>query len=144
MNKKSGVTMAILAISVAIMTIIMTSSVIIGLGYINTSKLDSFNTMLQTVSDSVNAYVIDEKSLPTNNQSIVYNNYSKDFALEVEANGDKNNKLYIVDVEKLKDSTIKEGRGTLQNCDVFLVAEKTLNVYYLKGFKYKNVKHYGL
>ena len=144
MNKKSGVTMTVLAISIAIMLIIMTTSVIIGSGNVNDAKFDNFNTMLQSVADNVNAYMLKEGKMPITNQSIIYTNYSKDFALEIEAKGDKNNKLYVVDVTMLENYTLQEGRGSLQNSDVFLIAENTNNIYYLKGFNYKNVKRYGL
>ncbi|MBR1883638.1 MAG: hypothetical protein IJ809_01605 [Clostridia bacterium] len=144
MNMKSGITMTVLAVAIAIMLLLLTGSTIIGSGYINDAKFEEYNEMLNAVSSSVNAYVLANKSLPINNEAIIYNNFDVEFGKEVISKGDQYNKLYIVDVTKLGNYTIKEGRGSISNKDVFVVAENTNNVYYLKGYEYKNAKYYGL
>lgn len=146
MKNKSGITMTMLIISIAIMVLLMTSSVIIGTGYITDAKYDDFKTMVSEVSNSVNAYLLENGTLPftSSNQSILYNNYSSDFAKEVEEKGDAKNKLYIVDIAKLGNFTIKNGKGEKGATDIFVVAENTNNVYYLKGYKYKGKMYYGV
>ncbi len=147
MKNRQGITMTILAISIAIMLLLLTSSVIIGSGYISDAKLDDFKTMVTVASNSINAYKLENGTLPTlsSNDSILYNNYTSDFANEVIEKGDSKNKLYVVDVNKLNDfSNIKNGRGTVSNKDVFVVAENSNNVYYLKGYKYKGKMYYGI
>lgn len=44
----------------------------------------------------------------------------------------------------LEDATIKRGQGTVMDKNVFVVAENTNNVYYIKGFKYKGKVYFGL
>ena len=46
-------------------------------------------------------------------------------------------------MSKIDDSTIENGKGNLNNKDVYIVAEETLNVYYLKGYTYRSVKYFS-
>ena len=150
MNNKKGVTMIILAISLAIMLTLATSTVLIGNGYVNEAKLDTFKTNMSAVSDNVNAYVLKNSKLPisdSNVQSVIYTEYGEDFKNEVIAKNDVKNKLYVVDINKLDNNVLNSlevGKGQLSNNnDVFLVAENSNNVYYLKGFKYRGKMYYS-
>ena len=144
MNKKSGITMTVLAVSIAVMLLLITASTIIGSGYVNDARYDGFKTMVSAVSDNINAYLLENGELPINNESVLYNSFGSDFAKEVEKKGDQYNRLFIVDISKLNNYTINEGKGDISNGDVFLIAENSNNLYYLKGFTYKDKKYYGL
>lgn len=144
MNKKSGITLTVLAVSIAVMLLLITASTIIGSGYVNDARYDGFKTMISVVSDNINAYLLENGELPTNNESVLYNSFDASFAKEVEKKGDQYNRLFIVDVTKLNNYTINEGKGNTTNGDVFLIAENSNNIYYLKGFKYKDKIYYGL
>ncbi len=81
--------------------------------------------------------------LPVTNEIVSRAGMNSDLQALLTNNGDENNILYVIDLSKLTTESINMGEGTTENLDVFLVAENTYNVYYLKGFEYKGVRYYG-
>ena len=129
MNKKSGVTASVVTLAVVIMFIILTSATIIGSRNIDTVNYEEYMSQLNRVSDGVNQYI---------------SSLTEDLANELSKNGDTNNNLYIVDMNKVTVNNVSRGNGTAQDRDVFLVAENTNNVYYYKGYKYRWTMYYGV
>lgn len=143
---RNGITLSIIVIAVTIMFIIISSATVIGTKAINAASYEEFMSKLSRVSDEVNRYMSENKEIPV---TISYEVVSKEmitagFAQNLKDNGDDMNNLYVIDINKLKLASVNIGIGTIEDRDVFLVAENTGNVYYYKGFKYKNRWYYGL
>lgn len=142
---KSGVTLSIVVIAITIMFVIISSATVIGTSAINAASYEEFMSKLSRVSDEVNRYISENKELPITSYEVISKEMiTKGFADKLLENEDSMNNLFIVDINKLKLTSVNIGVGTVENKDVFLVAEDTGNVYYYKGFKYKNRWHYGL
>lgn len=143
---KNGITLSIIVIAITIMFILISSATVIGTKAINAANYEEFMSKLSRVSDEVNRYMSVNKALPV---TASYEVISKEmitegFATKLKDNGDDMNDLYVVDITKLTLTSVNIGKGTTEDKDVFIVAENTGNVYYYKGFKYKNKWYYGL
>ena len=141
---KKGVTMSVVLISVVVMMLIITAATVVGKTSIDTANYEEFKSSLSRVSDNVNEYYIKNKTLPVKNEVIATNTLEESFRLELDRKGDLNEKLFVVDMSKISDSSITIGRGNVSSKDVFLVSETSQNIYYLKGYKFKNVIAYGV
>lgn len=143
MNKKNGITMLVLIVAVVVMIILISSASVIGGNSINTAKFDEYLSNLKRVSDNVNEYYLKNGKLPITNEQIDASSFSDAFANDVSKNGDQKNKLYIIDMSKIQDSSVSNGIGSITDKDVYIVAQNSQNVYYLKGFKYKSVMYFS-
>ena len=144
MNKmKRGVTVSTLSIAIAIMLILVSVSSVAGIRAIKTAAYEEFTSKMLRLLDDVNIYVKKNGNLPVKNEIVSRAGMNSTLVALLTNNGDANNTLYVIDLDKLTTESINMGEGTTENLDVFLVAENTLNVYYLKGFEYKGERYYG-
>lgn len=134
---KKGVSLLIVIIAVIVMLIIISSATVIGNGSITSANYEEYVSELNRVSDNVNEYYVENKELPVTGEVVSATSLGNEFLANMKDKGDLEENLYIVDLSKLKDSTIKKGKGSVADQDIYLVTENTQNVYYLKGFKYK-------
>lgn len=141
---KKGITISILAVAVAIMFILATTATVIGANAIQTASYEEFLSKLSRVASSVNKYVVDNKTLPTTLEIVAKQGLPNALIAELTNNNDATNNLFVIDMSELRVESVNIGNGTLSNMDVFVVAENTNNVYYLKGVKYKGVTYYGM
>lgn len=135
---KKGISMMMLVVSVSVMMILVTSASVIGINSVNTANFEEYKSVLSRVSDDVNYYYIENDKLPIKSSDegvevIDALSVSTEFYNQVVENGDNNDILYIVDIDKLEDNTINFNEN-----DVFVVASYSQNVYSLNGFKYKS------
>ena len=142
--KKSGISMVIVITAVAIMMVLVSVASVVGTGAIETANYDEFISNVNRVADSVNVYYLQNGTLPITGDSVNISSLPDAFKLELKNKNDAANKLFVLDISLLNDSTIKNGTGGLNNQDVFVVAEDTHNVYYLRGFEYKSKIYYGV
>ena len=140
---KRGITVSILVLTVILMFVIVTTSTVIGTRTIQTAIYEEFLSKVQRVSDNVNKYVISNKSLPTTSEIIAKEGLANSLVEEINKNNDATNNLFVVDMTKLKAESVNIGRGSVADMDVFVVAENTNNVYYLKGIEYRNQVYHG-
>lgn len=140
---KKGLSLSTVVIAISIMLILVSSVSVIGSSAITSANFEEYKSNIDRVSDEVNIYVTDNRTLPVTNEVIAINSLGQDFLNQVKENGDLANKFYLVDISKLNDYNIKKGRGNVGNKDVFLVTENTNNVYYLKGFKYRGKVYFN-
>lgn len=140
---KKGLSLSTVVIAISIMLILVSSVSVIGSSAITSANFEEYKSNIDRVSDEVNIYVTDNRTLPVTNEVIAINSLGQDFLNQVKENGDLANKFYLVDISKLNDYNIKKGRGNVENKDVFLVTENTNNVYYLKGFKYRGKVYFN-
>lgn len=143
MNKK-GISLVMATAAVTIMLLLISVASVVGSNAINTANFDEYISSINRVADDINEYHIANEKLPITSDSVNISSISDDFKSALIANNDKTNRLYVVDIVALEDTTIKKGNGTIESGDVFLVAENSHNVYYMKGYEYKGKVYYGV
>lgn len=141
---KKGITISMLAVTIVLMTVIVGIVGVVGTSSIKTAAYEEFLSKINRVSNEVNRYVIQNKTLPTTNEIISKQGLDEDLKAKITENNDINNNLFVIDTTKLKLESVNIGKGTVGDLDVFIVAENTNNVYYLKGIMYKGEKHFGM
>lgn len=134
---KKGVSLVTVIIAVSVMMILISSVSVVGSSAISSANFEEYKSTIERVANEVNIYVNENKSLPVTNEIVVINSLGEEFLAEVKERNDLSNKFYVIDVSKLNDYNIEKGKGNVSDKDVFLLAENTNNVYYLKGFKYR-------
>lgn len=144
MERKRGVTTAVISLAVVIMFIILTTATVVGSRNIDTVNYEEFKSQLGRVSDTVNEYYLTNDELPTSGEIVAKANLPEALTNELTANGDLNNELYIIDMSKLDINNVTRGNGTVDDRDLFLVAENSNNIYYYKGYKFRNTMYYGV
>jgi len=140
---KKGVSLLIVTVAISVMVILISSSIIFGSQAIKTAQFEEFLSQLDRLSMSLNDYYLENSSLPTTGEVVSGVSLGNEFMNELVSKKDENNRLFVVNVSLLKDGTLKRGNGTTENQDIFVVAENTNNVYYVKGFKYKGKTYFG-
>lgn len=139
---KDGISLLIVTIAIAVMLILVSTASVIGNNAIKSANFEEYVSTLNRVQTLVNEYYVENKELPVINQIVSKESLGNEFMSQVSNNSDLDNNLYVLDISKLNMPTIDMGNGTAATKDVFIVAEDTHNVYYMKGFKYKNVVYY--
>lgn len=146
MNNKRGVTTAVITLAVVIMFIILTTATVIGSRNVGTVNYEEYMSQLNRVADSVNSYILKNDELPVKDsyEIVAKAGLTENFIAELTKNGDTNNNLYIIDMNKLDVNNVAKGKGTIDNRDVFLIAENTNNIYYYKGHNFRGTMYYGV
>lgn len=139
---KKGVTLSIVIVAIVVMLILISSASVVGTNAINTANFEKYKSNVSRVSDDVNEYFLENGELPIYLEAVLPASLNENFKSSLSMNNDINDKLYVVDVSKLNDPSVENGIGNLENQDVYLVAEKSQNVYYLMGYKYKEGVYY--
>ena len=141
---KRGITVSILVITIVIMFSLVTTATVIGTRSIQTASYEEFLSKVVRVSNDVNKYVLDNGKLPTTSEIIAKEGLTDRLKEELNKNNDSLNNLFVIDLAKLRTESVNIGKGTVADMDVFIVAENTNNVYYLKGIEYRGTMYYGV
>ena len=141
---KKGITMSVVLVAIVIMMLIISAATVVGTNAVSTANFEEFKSIISRVSDDINEYYVKNNELPVKNEIVATASLPQDMQSALSKNGDLDDKLYVVDMSKINDATLKKGRGTIESQDVFLVSETKQNVYYLKGYKYKSVVYYTM
>lgn len=141
---KKGITMSVVLVAIVIMMLIISAATVVGTNAVSTANFEEFKSIISRVSDDINEYYVKNNELPVKNEIVATASLPQDMQSILSKNGDLDDKLYVVDMSKIDDATLKKGRGTIESQDVFLVSETKQNVYYLKGYKYKSVVYYTI
>ena len=134
---KKGVSLTTVVIAITVMMILIASVSVIGSSAINSANFEEYKSEIERVANELNLYITENDTLPTTNEVISINTLESEFLNSLNENNDISNKLYVVDISKLNDYNLEKGKGTVSDKDVFVVAEDSNNVYYLKGFRYR-------
>lgn len=134
---RKGVSLTTVVIAITVMMILIASVSVIGSSAINSANFEEYKSEIERVANEVNLYITENDTLPTTNEVISINTLESEFLNSLNENNDISNKLYVVDISKLNDYNLEKGKGTVSDKDVFVVAEDSNNVYYLKGFRYR-------
>lgn len=140
--KKSGITMMVVVLAVSVILVVISSASVIGYNSINTANFEEYKSRIDRANRQVDYYYLKNEKLPTTNEEVAADSLNDEFIEQLISKNDYVNKLYVVDISKLNDNTIKIGNGNLSNKDILLVSENSNNIYYLKGFKYKEKIYY--
>ena len=141
---KKGITMSVVLVAIVLMMLIISAATVVGTNAVSTANFEEFKSIISRVSDDINEYYVKNDELPVKNEIVATASLPQDMQSALSKNGDLDDKLYVVDMSKINDATLKKGRGTIESQDVFLVSETKQNVYYLKGYKYKSVVYYTM
>ena len=141
---KKGITISILVVTIVLMFIIVTTATVVGTRTIQTAAYEEFLSKVERVSNDVNKYIIGNDELPTTMEIVAKEGLPTALVTEINRNNDSSNNLFVIDMTKLKTESVNIGKGTVQDMDVFIVAENTNNVYYLKGIEYRGTTYYGV
>lgn len=141
---KKGITISILVVTVVLMFILVTTATVVGTRTIQTAAYEEFLSKIQRVSSDVNAYVIANDTLPITTEIIAKEGLPDALKAEINKNKDVANNLFVIDMTKLRTESVNIGKGSVEDMDVFVVAENTNNVYYLKGIEYRGNTYYGV
>lgn len=140
---KRGITVSILVVTVILMFILVTTATVVGVRAIQTASYEEFLSKIQRVSNDVNEYVIKNNAMPTTQEIIAKEGLPNGLKEMLNKNNDVNNNLFVVDITKLRTESVNIGKGSVEDMDVFIVAENSYNVYYLKGIEYRGTTYYG-
>ena len=143
MKSKKGISMVVLLVAVFIMIVLVSSAIVLGSRSITTANFEEYQSEISRVSDLVNIYKIENGSLPITGEVLDPKSISYDFINEANMAGDEFNKLFVIDMKLLNNTTINIGNGNAQNKDAFVVSENTNNIYYIKGFKFEGKVVHG-
>lgn len=133
---KRGITLSIMAIAVAIMFIVIGTATVIGTNTMKAASYEEYISKLKRVEDEVNFYIESEGTLPITGEILSKDGCKLEFINALNANGDSQNDLYIIDMNKLNVVSVNIGFGTIDDNDIFLITANTNNIYYYGGFKY--------
>lgn len=141
---KRGITVSILVVTIIVMFALVTTTTVVGTRAIQTAMYEEFLSKIERVSNDVNKYYVDNNSLPTTLEIIAKEGLPDEFKSELNTKNDATNNLFVIDMTKLRTESVNIGKGSVEDLDVFVVAENTNNIYYLKGIEYKGVEYYGI
>lgn len=145
MNKihtKRGFTISVVSATVVIMIILISTISVVGISTINSANFEEYMSLLYRVKSATYDFIMFNKVLPTTGEVVTSSEFDNDFINELTRNGDLDTKFYVLDMSLLNVPST-QGKGTVENEDVFIVSNVTNNVYYLKGKKYKGTTYYG-
>lgn len=131
-----GITMIALVVTIVIL-LILSSVVIIEM---NTGdKFKDYQYMkadIETIKDSTLIYYHKYTEIPKKGSILS----SIELSGQASTNDDSN--YYEVDLKKLGNITLNYGKGNSSDKDIYIINEKSQEVYYLKGIEYEGeLKH---
>lgn len=133
---KRGITLSVMAITVVIMVIVISTATIIGTNSMKSASYEEYISKIKRVEDEVNFYIESEGTLPITGEILSKGGCKPEFINVLNSNGDSQNDLYIIDMNKLNVVSVNIGFGNIDDNDIFIVTSNTNNVYYYGGFKY--------
>ncbi len=155
MKKKSGITVAVLVVAMAIMAIVLSTAVITGASSLKKASLDKFKSQYYRVEEAVALYYDEKGEYPLYkdaDSTIEINVESLEPSIknEIEAKSDYASTFYVLDMPKLLISNVDIGNtlGTTEiisgKKDVFLINNISGNVYYYSGLKTNGKKIHSI
>lgn len=141
---KKGITLSVMAVAVSIMFIVVSTAAIIGTNTMKAASYEEYISKLKRVEDAVNLYIEENDIIPTTGEVIANSGCSQSFINALAANGDVQEELYVLDMNKLNVVSVNIGFGNIDNNDIFIVTSNTNNVYYYGGFKYDGITIFNI
>lgn len=139
---KKGITVSVIAIAIVIIFISISTATVIGTRTMKSATYEEYMSKLKRVEDAINLYQNKNNELPITGEIMSKEGAPTSFLEQIKQKDDENNKLYIIDMNKISVSNVSIGYGTVENNDIFLISENTNNLYYYKGMEYKSKMYY--
>ena len=161
LKSKYGISMAILAVTIAVGLILISVGIVTVSHAINDASKTAFAEELNTIQSQVRAYyaINDELPVQTSGDNLVTidkseiestllsidNNAKNAFDTELVSNGENSNStFYVVDLSKLDLDKVTRGNKTGGENDIYIVSPATNIVYYLLGVEISNEYYFSL
>ena len=143
MKKENGITLVSLIITIVLMFIIAGTTVYTSMDRFEINKLKKMYNDIELLSDKVASYYLKYNVLPVvlsdEQQPVEYTYTTLSFAQEGET-------YYIIDLEVLEGISLNYGKAGFENPngsdDVYIINEKTHQIYYAKGIEMKGTFYY--
>lgn len=135
-KNNKGITIVALVVTLVIL-MILTSVIVVEMNTGNDfKKYQYMKADIDIIKDSVLIYYRKYVTLPTRGTTVV------NIDLHGQASSEDNDKYYEVDLTKLDNMTLNYGTGNTTDKDIYIINEKSHEIYYLKGVEYDGgVKH---
>ena len=153
MNKKRGVTILVLVITIIVLAILAGASIKGVANVLDKANKQNFVTELKTLQDKTKEYYITFGELPvdkTKSYTVqqLFDLYTDEIELksiknEVNKNSDNEAVFYKLDLNELEVETEKRGKSATSK-DIFVVSSYNYNVYYLQGEVIEDKIHFSL
>lgn len=152
--KKKGISLIILAITIIVLAILV-GMVVTGTSVATqNAKMETLANELVQIEEVLDTARALETELPikddapihtlTSLKTLVGSNYSNSLEAEIVQNGDQDDNFRVIDMTKLGANVSSKGTGKESGTDIFVFAEKTLNVYYVAGVHTSGQSYYSL
>lgn len=139
LKSQRGITLVILIITVIIISILASVTII---HFDSGTDIRNYNYMcadIELLEDKILVYYNKNNGrIPTKGPAI--DNVKAN--LQGQASSKDNDNYYQIDVNKLSNITLNYGGGTLEDRNIYIVNEQSLEVYYLKGIQYEENTYY--
>lgn len=136
-KNQNGITIVILLVTIAVIAILVGVTVT----HLDTgTDIRNYNYMVadvQLLRDKILIYYNNTGTIP-----ITGNAFNAGETLGTQASNRDNNDYYLIDLNQLNNITLNYGGGTLENGDVYIINERSHEVYYLKGVVYEGETYY--
>lgn len=148
-KNNKGITLVSLIITIVVMVIISSVTLYTSMDRFKLNELEKLYNDIRFLSDKVSNYYLKYNGLP-----VLRDKYSNEiikytyFTLEFEKNEADNENYYIIDLEAIGGLSLSYGKEGFENPnesdDVFIINEKTHQIYYVKGIESEGVVHYTI
>lgn len=155
--KNSGMSLISLVIMIIIMIILSSTVIFSVVAVTNNSKMVTYANDLNTVEQEVEAYYLENNVLPKVEVPEPVDGYTKADLIaltgttnaamlesEIDLNLDTLDKFYEVDLTKTKITNSTRGLRKNGDSDIYVVNERNLRVYYVKGNKIGGDTYFSL
>ena len=131
-KNNKGITLISLIITVAVMLIIVGTTVYTSLDRFEINRLKKMYNDIELLSDKVENYYLKYNGLPIKEQ---YTYTTLDF----DKNANDNGNYYIIDLEAIEGISLNYGKEGYnrpnESDDVYIINEKSHTIYYVKGIE---------
>ena len=135
LKSQSGVTMITMILTIIVLALLLGATVTnMDIG----TDIRNYNYMcadIELLEAKIMTYYNKNEDIPVTGGEIV----NAEKTLGVEAKGDN---YFQVDISKLYNITLNYGGGTLENQDIYIINERTHEVYYLKGTYFEDTLYH--
>lgn len=138
LKSQKGITLVILILTLAILSILATVSII---EFDSGVDIRNYNYMcadIELLEDKILVYYNNNGTLPIKGEAIV----NIKSMLEGQASSRDNDNYYQIDVSKINNITLNFGGGDLSNKNIYIINEQSHEVYYLKGVVFEGTTYY--
>lgn len=151
MNKKEGISLVILVITIVVALILLSIGIVTIDKNIDNAAVSGFMNDLKDVEDTAAAYIIENGSQDfgvytyTEVLQLVAEDAKEDFLNELNLNKDSGaEEFYIVDLSKIGVQKSTRGHESGGENDVYVLAKDTLHAYYLMGIVVNDIHYFSV